>query len=125
MEIIETGGLRRIAYERTPEVAVMRTFMGIYDVGMSEIWFTRLCTSMLINAVGKTTAHKWYINGCRTLEDVKAGKGGIELHSAQKIGLQYYDGNYVALRKFFWCLNLSLQILTTVCREMKHELYTI
>ncbi len=39
------------------------------------------------------------MSGCRTLEDVKAGKGGVELHSAQKIGLQHYDGSYVCAQE--------------------------
>ena len=34
----------------------------------------------------------WYNCGCRTLEDVAARKGGIELSAAQEIGLRYYDG---------------------------------
>lgn len=124
MEIIETGNLRRIAYERTPDVAAMKIFMGIYDVGMSGTWLARLCTSRLINAVGKATAHQWFVSGCRTLEDVKAGKGGIELHSAQKIGLQYYDGNHVRVQEVPLVSKFSLQISMIVCREMKHELYT-
>lgn len=33
MEIIDTGNLRRIQYERTQDVEVVRTFMGIYGVG--------------------------------------------------------------------------------------------
>jgi DNA polymerase lambda len=30
--------------------------------------------------------------GCRTLDDVRAGKGGIKLSTAQEIGLRFYDG---------------------------------
>lgn len=39
------------------------------------------------------------MSGCRTLDDVKAGKGGVELHPAQKIGLQHYDGNYACAQE--------------------------
>ncbi|KAJ8469776.1 hypothetical protein ONZ45_g16781 [Pleurotus djamor] len=72
MEIIETGELRRIAYERTEDVETTRLFQGVYGVGQS-------------------TAYKWYANGCRTLQDLKDGKGGVKLSTAQKIGLEYYD----------------------------------
>jgi hypothetical protein len=34
MEILETGALRRIGYERTEDVEVTRLFQGIYGVGM-------------------------------------------------------------------------------------------
>ncbi|EEB92685.1 hypothetical protein MPER_08770, partial [Moniliophthora perniciosa FA553] len=73
MEIIETGDLKRLKYERTDMVEVLQLLQGIYGVGQS-------------------TAVKWYQNGCRTLEDLRKGKGGIKLSRAQKIGLQYYDG---------------------------------
>lgn len=44
-----------------------------------------------INA-GQSTAQKWYANGCRTLDDLKNGKSGVKLSSAQGIGLKFYDG---------------------------------
>ncbi|TFK36111.1 hypothetical protein BDQ12DRAFT_714349 [Crucibulum laeve] len=72
MEIIETGKLRRIGYEKTDDVKAMRLFQGIYGVGRS-------------------TAFKLYAAGCRTLEDVKAGKGGVKLSPAQEIGVRFYD----------------------------------
>ncbi|KAL0065607.1 hypothetical protein AAF712_007385 [Marasmius tenuissimus] len=72
MEIIETGDLRRLKYENTESVQVTRVFQGIYGVGQS-------------------TALKWYSNGCRTLQDLANGKGGVKLSAAQKIGLKYYD----------------------------------
>ncbi|KAI9058672.1 hypothetical protein FKP32DRAFT_1596984 [Trametes sanguinea] len=71
MEIIETGELRRIQHERTGDVEVIQSFLGIYGVGLS-------------------TAFKWYNNGCRTVEDIAARKGGIKLSTEQKIGLKYY-----------------------------------
>ncbi|KAI0296983.1 hypothetical protein B0F90DRAFT_1669646 [Multifurca ochricompacta] len=72
MEIVETGALRRVDAERTEDVAVVQLFQGIYGVGQS-------------------TAYAWYHAGCRTLEDIKERKGGVELSSAQVIGLRYYD----------------------------------
>jgi Fingers domain of DNA polymerase lambda len=41
---------------------------------------------------GQSTAYTWYLAGCRTLEDIKQRKGGIELSHVQQIGLKYYDG---------------------------------
>ncbi|CCM04091.1 uncharacterized protein FIBRA_06250 [Fibroporia radiculosa] len=72
MEILETGDLRRIAYERTDDVGAISILQGIYGVG-------------------RNIAHKWYANGCRTLDDVQARIGGITLTSAQETGLKYYD----------------------------------
>ncbi|KAJ2919657.1 hypothetical protein MD484_g855, partial [Candolleomyces efflorescens] len=71
-EILETGDLRRIGYEKTEDVQVARIFQGIYGVG-------------------RTTAYKWYSAGCRTLEDLSNGVGGVKLSSAQEIGLKFYD----------------------------------
>ncbi|KAI0056821.1 Nucleotidyltransferase [Artomyces pyxidatus] len=71
MEIVETGKLRRIDYERTADIAVVKLFEGIYNVG-------------------QRTAYAWYAAGCRTLEDVENGKGGVKLSEAQEIGLRYY-----------------------------------
>ncbi|KAJ8690503.1 hypothetical protein PTI98_011928 [Pleurotus ostreatus] len=72
MEILETGDLKRIGYERTEDVEVCSLFQGVYGVGQS-------------------TAQKWYANGCRTLEDLKNGKSGVKLSPAQEIGLKFYD----------------------------------
>ena len=41
---------------------------------------------------GQSTAYAWYLAGCRTLEDIKDRKAGIELSRVQEIGLKYYDG---------------------------------
>ncbi|KAJ2921653.1 hypothetical protein H1R20_g15437, partial [Candolleomyces eurysporus] len=71
-EILETGDLRRIGYERTEDVQVAQIFQGIYGVG-------------------RTTAYKWYSAGCRTLDDLRNGVGGVKLSSVQEIGLQFYD----------------------------------
>lgn len=72
MEILETGALRRIGYERTEDVEVCRLFQGIYGVGRS-------------------TAFKWYAAGCRSLEDITAGKGGVKLSPVQEIGIRFYN----------------------------------
>lgn len=72
MEIIETGDLRRIGYEKTDDVEAINLFQGIYGVGQQ-------------------IASMWYNNGCRTLDDVRARKGGIKLSHVQEIGLQFYD----------------------------------
>ncbi|KAI0772384.1 DNA polymerase beta palm-domain-containing protein [Trametes elegans] len=71
MEIIQTGELRRIGHERTPDVAVVNLFRGIYGVGQK-------------------TAYMWYGSGCRTLADLAARKGGIRLSAEQEIGLKFY-----------------------------------
>lgn len=71
-EILETGDLRRIRYERTEDIKVVQLFQGIYNVGGH-------------------IARKWYANGCRTLDDLRARKGGVKLSRAQEIGLRFYD----------------------------------
>ncbi|XP_006455903.1 hypothetical protein AGABI2DRAFT_227537 [Agaricus bisporus var. bisporus H97] len=73
-EILQTGDLRRINFEKTDDVKVTRLFQGIYGVGKCQ-----------------STAFKWYSAGCRTLEDLRSQKGGVRLSSVQMIGLQYYD----------------------------------
>ncbi|EGO20224.1 hypothetical protein SERLADRAFT_452929 [Serpula lacrymans var. lacrymans S7.9] len=72
MEIIKTGDLRRIEYERTEDIEATTIFQGIYGVG-------------------RQIALMWYANGCRTLDDIKARKGGIKVSSVQDIGIQFYD----------------------------------
>lgn len=42
--------------------------------------------------LGRHTASKWYKYGCRTLDDIKARKGGIKLSTCQEIGLEHYAG---------------------------------
>jgi DNA polymerase lambda len=37
MEIIETGDLRRIGYEKTDDVEAINLFRGIYGVGMKSV----------------------------------------------------------------------------------------
>ncbi|KAJ3749331.1 Nucleotidyltransferase, partial [Lentinula detonsa] len=72
MEIIETGDLQRIAYERTEDVKVVSIFTKIYGVGIQ-------------------TATMWYARGCRTIEDLCNGLGDVTLNEGQKIGIKFYD----------------------------------
>ncbi|KAF8824638.1 hypothetical protein HHX47_DHR8000054 [Lentinula edodes] len=72
MEIIETGNLQRIAYERTEDVKVISLFTKIYGVGIQ-------------------TATMWYARGCRTIEDLCNGVGDVALNEGQKIGIEFYD----------------------------------
>ena len=98
MEIIETGGLRRIGFERTEDIEIVKVFMGIYGVGK---WMTIFLEILLIRMhslrrcafyPGKQTAYVWYRAGCRTLDDIRERKGGIKLSQVQEIGLQFYEG---------------------------------
>ncbi|KIK98285.1 hypothetical protein PAXRUDRAFT_824032 [Paxillus rubicundulus Ve08.2h10] len=72
MEIIETGSLRRIKYEKTEDVEATKLFQGIYGVG-------------------RQTAFAWFASGLRNLDDVRARKGGLKLTTVQEIGLKFYD----------------------------------
>jgi DNA polymerase lambda len=94
MEIVETGALRRVDAERTEDVAAVQLFQGIYGVGMQYLLHLPLGLAVPIAPPppGQSTAHAWYLAGCRTLEDVKQRKGGIELSHVQVIGLKFYDG---------------------------------
>lgn len=43
MEILETGALRRIGYERTEDIKATRLFQGIYGVGeLIKVYFHRI-----------------------------------------------------------------------------------
>ncbi|PFH50099.1 hypothetical protein AMATHDRAFT_145957 [Amanita thiersii Skay4041] len=89
MEIIKTGQLRRIEYENTDDIKVTRLFQGIYGAGVYQVCS---CTKAeLIRCSGQSTAFKWYAAGCRTLDDLLAGKGGIKLTEQQEIGIKFYD----------------------------------
>ncbi|KAI0076868.1 Nucleotidyltransferase [Panus rudis PR-1116 ss-1] len=72
IEIIDTGRLNRLKYEKTEDVEVIRLFQGIYGVGAQ-------------------IARQWYAAGCRTLDDLRKEKNGVKLTSVQQIGLKYYD----------------------------------
>ncbi|EMD34974.1 hypothetical protein CERSUDRAFT_157745 [Gelatoporia subvermispora B] len=71
MEIISTGELRRLDFEKTDDAETITLFQGIYGVGLN-------------------TARKWYNRGCRTLQDLNEGKGGVQLSHVQQIGVNYY-----------------------------------
>ena len=82
MEIIQTGALERINYERTEDVEAVNVFKGIYGVGESQ---TDLASSLGLILVGPKTAFMWYASGCRTLDDVKQRKGGITVSDVQEV----------------------------------------
>ncbi|TFY80387.1 hypothetical protein EWM64_g3625 [Hericium alpestre] len=67
-EILETGELRRIEFEKTEDIEIINLFQGIYGV-----------------------AYAWYAAGCRTLDDIRNKKAGIKVSEVQEIGLQHYD----------------------------------
>jgi hypothetical protein len=107
-EIIDTGDLQRIKYEKTADVESTTLFMGIYGVGLQ-------------------TAYQWYNVGCRTLKDVRERKGGIQLSKSQQIGLQFYDGAAIALISSALdpIILPGSKISTRECREKKLGLFSI
>jgi DNA polymerase lambda len=93
MEIIRTGSLRRISYERTQDVHIVLAFQGIYGVGELPPCFSPRMESLnTAGVIGQKTAYQWYANGCRSLDNVREGKFGVSLSTAQQIGLKFYDG---------------------------------
>jgi DNA polymerase lambda len=127
MEILETGALRRIGYERTEDVEVTRLFQGIYGVGMLLQPFHLTCFELIDWIPGQSTAFKWYSAGCRTLDDLTAGKGGVTLSTVQEIGIHFYDGQR-SMRRICTALtlpSLSPQISTIVCPGKKPKPYLI
>ncbi|KAK8193527.1 uncharacterized protein BKA78DRAFT_312128 [Phyllosticta capitalensis] len=68
-EIVWTNRLRRLdATIADPMDAALRTFMGVYGVGLSQ-------------------ASKWVMKGFKTLEDLK----GVPLTPAQQVGIDHYE----------------------------------
>ena len=51
----------------------------------------KLCAN-ITHDLGQSIAHQWYLAGCRTLDDVRTGKGGVKMSTVQEIGLRFYDG---------------------------------
>jgi DNA polymerase lambda len=90
MEIVKTGALRRIEYESTEEVKVIKLFTGIYGVG--KCTHTAKSGRSMHYSSGPDIARKWHARGCRTLDDLREGQGEVVLSSCQQIGLRYYDG---------------------------------
>ena len=71
---------------------------------------------------GQSTAYAWYLAGCRTLEDIKHRKGGIELSQVQEIGLKYYDG--AQSHATWWMALIAMkQISIRGCREKRPVRY--
>nr|XP_053645240.1 DNA polymerase lambda-like [Cherax quadricarinatus]XP_053645241.1 DNA polymerase lambda-like [Cherax quadricarinatus]XP_053645242.1 DNA polymerase lambda-like [Cherax quadricarinatus] len=69
-EIIESGKLRKVAEVcEGEEVETLKLFMGVWGAG-------------------PTTAHNWYTQGFRTLEDLRT-KAALTRH--QQIGLEHYE----------------------------------
>lgn len=87
---METGELRRILFEKTEDVEVMKVFQGVYGVGLCPP-LLHVNFGLISGFSGRAKARQWHNAGCRTLEDIKRGKAG-KLSSAQKIGLEFYDG---------------------------------
>lgn len=58
--------------------------------------------------IGQQTAYQWYAAGCRSLEDLKAGKGGVTLTPAQKIGIEFYDGESISMTQSYGFLTDSV-----------------
>lgn len=71
--------------------------------------------------LGQQTAMKWYVNGCRTLDDLRAGKGGVNLTEGQKIGLEFYEGIFVFLHLWIPLLDRKCQTSTHVCLAKKQR----
>lgn len=74
---------------------------------------------------GAKTAHQWYAAGCRTLEDIREGKGGIKLTSAQQIGLKYYDGTTCVSNTVVNSLILIEDINSRMPREEAEAIYNL
>ena len=75
-----------------------------------------------LNDIGRSTAHKWYNRGCRTLDDIKAGKGGVKLSHAQQIGLDFYDGaSKVTLDCVSPVSRPDSQISTRACHDKRRK----
>lgn len=57
------------------------------------------CLTTLSIHLGRHTSFAWFASGLRTLDDVRARKGGLKLSTAQEIGLKFYDGGQHHLSK--------------------------
>jgi hypothetical protein len=59
----------------------------------SRLSYTHFMLDEWMTCLGQSTALQWWSAGCRTLDDLREGKGGVKLTSVQEIGLLYYDGD--------------------------------
>ena len=82
MEIIRTGDLEWIKYERTEVVVVAQVFTKIYGVGERYLSKPVLSLNLLI---GPVPAQQWYLEGLRTLDDVRDRQNGIKLINHQDV----------------------------------------
>lgn len=82
MEIVRTGDLERIKYERTEDVVVAQAFTKIYGVGK---WYSLKSGPSLIWSIGQVLARQWYLEGLRTMDDVRDRKNGIKLSPHQEV----------------------------------------
>lgn len=89
MEVIETGHLRRLDYERTEETVVAQRFMDIHGVGKRPGDYHSVyspCT-----ALGPGVAKKWYDMGLRTMDDLRQRKFGVKLTPAQEVREMHFN----------------------------------
>lgn len=124
MEIIETGDLRRISYEKTDDVEAINLFQGIYGVGMESTALHLLIFWSV--GTGRQIARMWYNNGCRTLDDVRARKGGIKLSQVQEVGLKFYDGRlFVFTCIGTWLISLLPDINDRMPRSEAESIFNL
>ncbi len=92
-EILQTGELQRIKYERSEDVLVTRLFQGIYGVGeIGHNFGSNNSPDWVLP--GQVTAFQWYARWMQEARGLEARKGGVKLSAVQKIGLKFYDGQY-------------------------------
>ena len=71
MEIIETGQLRRIEYEKTDDIEVMRLFQGVYGAGqLSDVHLSIAYASFVDRPINRLQVV------CRRLPNLGRPRGG-------------------------------------------------
>lgn len=68
------------------------------------------------------------MNGCRSLDDIRAKKFGVKLSAAQEIGLKYYDGSQMIIPCLFcWFRDSSMtpDINSRIPRDEVKEIFGI
>ena len=91
MEVIETGHLRRLDYERTEETVVAQLFLGIHGVGKRSCNLDHHSMYSPCTALGPGVAKKWYDIGLRTIYDLRQRKFGVKLTPAQEVRKMYFN----------------------------------